>query len=115
MPPATSKAVLPEASSKFHWLIRQLFVGAAITLTVKVALVEASPSLTVKVMVVEPMRPAAGVMVTVRLEPLPAKMSCGLAFETSVVSEEFPTSDKEPAAVSASPMVKGSGPVLPLA
>ena len=87
-------------------------MGAVITLTVKVALVETSPSLTVRVIVVEPMRPATGVMVTVRLEPLPPKRMYGLAFETIEVSEELPTSDKEPTAVSASPMVKGSGPVL---
>ena len=86
-------------------------MGAAITFTVKVALVETSPSLTVTVMIVEPTWPATGVMVTVRLEPLPPKMRCGLAFETSVVSEELPASDKEPAAVSLSPILKGSGPV----
>ncbi len=51
----------------------------------------------------------AGVMVTVRLAPLPPKMM--LAFGTNVVLDELPETVKLPAAVSASSTVKAMAPV----
>ena len=82
-------------------------VGGALTaVTVNVKFVEASsvPSSTVMVMVLVPLWPAAGVMVTVLLAPLPPKEIP--AGGTRVVLLELPVTVRLPAAVSASPMVK---------
>ena len=69
------------------------------------------PSLTATVMVAVPLWPAAGATVTVRLEALPPKMM--LALGTRAGLEELPETVRLAAAVSASPMVNASGPVVP--
>src|SRR5436190_797089 len=87
-------------------------VGAsftALTVSTKVSLVDSEPSLTVTVMVVEPNRLAVGVTVTVRMAPLPLKTT--LPFGTRAGLEEVPVTIRLVAAVSASPTVKGRGPV----
>src|SRR5882672_4460474 len=86
-------------------------VFTALTVSVKVSLAVSVPSLTVTVTVVVPLWPAAGVAVTVRLEPLPPKTM--LAFGRRVVLEEEPLTVRLAAAVSASPTVKLSGPAAP--
>src|SRR5258708_5132019 len=63
-------------SSLTIWLARPVMVGGVFTMfTVrrKLSLVVFVPSLTLTVMVAGPVCPAAGVMVTVRLVPLPPK------------------------------------------
>ncbi len=66
-------------------------------------------SQTVRVMVVVPDWSRAGVMVTVRLAPLPPKTM--LALGTSVVLDELPVTSRSAAAVSTSPTVKGMAAV----
>jgi hypothetical protein len=83
-----------------------LMVGASLTaLTVKTNVSEAVnvPSLTVTVIVAEPFKFATGVIVTVRLAPVPPNTM--FAFGTNVVSLDEPLTVKEPAAVSKSPTV----------
>ena len=87
--------------------------GEFVTITVRTndLTAESEPSLTVTVMVVDPIRPATGVTVTVRLDPLPLKTRLGDVLGTRIVSEELAVTESELAAVSSSPIVKGSGPV----
>ena len=56
-----------------------------------------------------PDSPAAGVISTVRLAPLPPNVMFSVG--TSVVSDELPVSVRSPAAVSTSPIVNGMSPV----
>ena len=84
--------------------------AGAVTERVKLEFAERVPSLTVRVMVAEPDWPEAGMMVTVRLAPLPP--SAIFALGTSVVLEEAPLTERLPAAVCASPTVKLSGPTV---
>ena len=82
----------------------------ALTVSKKVSLaVPLLPSVTVKVIVLVPDKFAAGVTVTVRLVPAPAKTI--LAFGTKVVLLEVPDIVKAVDAVSTSPMVKVSAVV----
>jgi hypothetical protein len=55
--------------------------------------------------VVEPISPGAGMTVTVRVDPLPAKTK--LAFGTSKVFDDEPLTLNDPSGVSTSPIVKG--------
>src|SRR3954468_8578667 len=71
------------------------------------------PSRTVTVITAVPVRPVAGVMLTVRLLPVPPKTM--FADGTSNASEEVPLTRRVEAAVSASPIVNGIGPVDVLA
>src|SRR5436189_1647234 len=75
-----------------------------VTVSTNVSLADNAPSLTVTVMVVVPLCPAAGVTVTVRLEPLPANTM--FAFGASAGLEDVPLSVRAPTAVSASLTVK---------
>src|SRR5262249_58239460 len=89
------------------WLPIVDTVGASstgLTVSTKLALVLNEPSLTVRVMVVVPNWLGAGVIVTVRLAPLPP--SAMLAFGTRVCAHEVPLTVRFAAAVSASPTVK---------
>ena len=84
----------------------------SLTVTVKVSVaVPPLPSETVRVMVALPVWLAAGVMVTVRLAPLPLMTILPLGI--SVVLLELPVSVSELAAVSVSPMVTASAEVAP--
>src|SRR2546425_397178 len=67
------------------------------------------PSLTVTVMVAVPNWLVAGVIVTVRLEPLPPKTMLPLG--TTVGLEDEPLTARLPGGVSLSPTVNGIGPV----
>src|SRR6186713_756188 len=89
-----------------------VMVGAVLALTVKTKLVEpvSVPSLTVTVIVEVPLSPAAGVMTTLRLAPLPPPKVM-LAFGTKVTFDEVPETVKPVGCVSASPIVKAIGPV----
>src|SRR6186713_1295802 len=89
-----------------------VMVGAVLALTVKTKLVEpvSVPSLTVTVIVEVPLSPAAGVMTTLRLAPLPPPKVM-LATGTNVAFEEVPETVKPVGCVSASPIVKAIGPV----
>ena len=69
----------------------------------------AVPSLTVMVMVELPLSPVTGVIVTVRLEPLPPKTI--LASGTKVVLLEAPVTIKSATALSESFTVKAIAPV----
>ncbi len=97
------------------WSATSEIVGAsltAVTVSTKVSEVQAPPvaaSQTVRVMVVVPDWSRAGVMVTVRLAPLPPKTM--LALGTSVVLDELPVTSRSAAAVSTSPTVKGMAAV----
>jgi hypothetical protein len=87
-----------------------LIVGAlAVTVSVKAEFVVSEPSLTVIVIVLVPVWFVAGVMVAVRLAPLPPKTM--FEFGTSVVLEDVPLTVSEPAAVSASPTVNAMAAV----
>ena len=79
--------------------------------TVRTKLVDelSVPSLTVTVIVEVPLSPAAGVITTLRLAPLPPKVM--LATGTKVVFEEAADRVKLLGSVSASPMVNAIGPV----
>ena len=79
-----------------------------VTVTRKDVFVVSCPSLTVRVILVVPVCPGAGVIVTVRLDPLPPKTM--FAFGTSVTFVEVPFTVRLAAAVSASPTVNASGP-----
>ena len=85
------------------------------TLTSKVVNVLLTPSLTFTAMVATPCWPLAGVMVIVRLAPLPPRTMLGLPFGTRAVFEEVALTTRLPAAVSLSSTVKSIGPVEPLA
>ena len=74
------------------------------------SLVMSVPSSTLTVIVVVPFAFGAGVIVTVRLAPLPPKTM--LPFGTSVVLLEVPLTMSEPGAVSTSPTVKPIAPVF---
>ena len=75
----------------------------------KIELVVRVPSDTLSVMVDVPFCPAAGVTLTVRLEPVPAMAM--LAEGTSVVLEELPVTARIDGDSSASPTVKARLPV----
>jgi len=91
-------------------MVGAVLVGTeAWTVSVNALLVVFVPSLTETVMSAAPFRPAAGVTVTVRLDPEPPKTIC--EFGTSVVSEELPETVRLPAGVSASATVKASAGV----
>ena len=66
-------------------------------------------SVTVFVIVTVPARPACGVMVAVRLVPLPPKTM--LPVGTRLVSDDDWLKVNKPADVESSPMVKAIGPV----
>src|SRR5437867_2516502 len=86
-----------------------VIVGAvARTVSVKLVVAVAAPSLTVSVMSAVPVSPDAGVMVTVRLAPLPPKARFALG--TRIVFAELPLTVRLPAAVSASSTVKAMAP-----
>ena len=76
-----------------------------LTVTVKAELVLFVPSLTETVICALPVWFAAGVTLTVRLDPLPPNTMFALG--TSVVEEEVPDTVKRAAAVSASATVNG--------
>ena len=101
--------MLPEVSSNFQWLIRHASSGSA-TVSRKVSLA-LTPLVLATVMVMRPLpvRPGAGVMVTVRLEPPPPRTMP--AFGTSDWSEELAKSVSAFAGVAGSPTVKGIGAV----
>ena len=79
------------------------------TVTVKRTGVARVPSLTHSSMSALPLCPAAGVMVTVRLAPLPLRTM--LAFGTRVMFEDAPVTVSAEAAVASSATVKASAPV----
>src|SRR5215475_13569020 len=79
------------------------------TVTSNESLLTACPLSTLTVIVAVPPWPAARVMLTVRLEPLPPKTM--LEFATSVGFEEVAVSTKEFTGTVASPIVKLMGPV----
>src|SRR5436190_2131314 len=83
-------------------------LAEALTVSVKVVLVEAVPSLTATVIVAVPACPAAGVTVTVRFAAVPPKVM--FAFGTRVVLLDVPLRVRLEAAVSASPIVNARGP-----
>src|SRR6267143_1070427 len=85
--------------------------GAFPTVSRNVSLALFVPSLTITVIVALPVWLAAGVTLTVRLDPEPPKTM--LAFGTSVGFEEEPVTTKLPGGVSASLTVKAMGPVAP--
>src|SRR6187431_3140651 len=89
-----------------------VMVGAVLALTVNTKFVEAVrlPSLTVIVMVEVPLWPAAGVMTTLRLAPVPPPKVM-LAFGTNVAFDEVPETVNPVGCVSASPIVKAIGGV----
>ncbi|HWL17615.1 MAG TPA: hypothetical protein VNR00_18545, partial [Opitutus sp.] len=65
-------------------IVGAVFTGAvALTVTMKLALAEADPSLTVILIVDVPVRPEAGLTVTVRFAPLPPNVTALVG--TSVV------------------------------
>lgn len=84
-------------------------VLAAVTVTTKLSEEVRLPSLTVTVIVAEPDWPAAGVTVTVRLEPLPPNTTPDVGIK--VVFEDERVRVKLFAAVSASLTVNASAPV----
>jgi hypothetical protein len=86
-------------------IVGAVFTGNADTVNKNPLLVVFVPSLTFSVMVAEPVRPAAGVTVTVRLAPEPPKTI--FAVGTSVVDEDVAETVRLAATVSASPMVNG--------
>ena len=83
--------------------------GERVTVRRKVVVAERAPSETVSVTVAMPVRPAAGVAVTVRLAPLPPRTSPLVA--SRVVSDEAAVTVRAPGAVWVSPTWKGTGPV----
>lgn len=91
------------------WAIRRFegLVGFRTTENWKVVLALPNPSLTVRVMFALPVWPANGVIVTVRLLPVPANAMS--AFLTSDWLDELADKARLPAAVSVSLIVKGIG------
>ena len=85
-------------------------VGRPFTLRLNEDALESEPSLTTIVIVAEPDRPAAGVIVTVRLEPVPPKTIRPAG--TSAVSLAVPLRIRLPAGVSASATANATGPVV---
>src|SRR6185436_3775274 len=83
----------------------------ALTVTTTASLAVNVPSLTVRMMVAAPLWLAAGVIVTVRLAPLPPNTMFPLG--TNVGLDEPPLTARLPGAVWASPTVKLSAPVVP--
>jgi len=86
-------------------MVGAVFTATAETVNKNPLLVVFVPSLTLNVMVAVPVRPAAGVTVTVRLAPEPPRTI--LAIGTSVVDEDVAETVRLAAAVSASPIVNG--------
>ena len=80
-----------------------------LTVNTNVVLDASEPSLTLTVTVAVPNLSAAGVAVTVRLDPLPPKIR--LLSGNRVGLDEEPVTRRLSALVSASPTVKGIGPV----
>ena len=99
-------------SSAIALFVRPETVGASLiglTTSTKVSVaVPPAPSSTVRVIVAVPDWFAAGVTVSVRLPPLPAKTI--LPAGTSIVFDELPTTPNAPSAVSRSPIAKLIGP-----
>src|SRR5687767_13583723 len=84
--------------------------AAGLTVTVNESVATSPPaSVTVTVIVAVPVCPAAGVTVTVRLAPLPPNVT--LAVGTRAVFDDAADRVRFPAAVSASPIVKATGPI----
>ena len=83
-------------------------LGAGLTVTRNEVFVVSWLSLAVSVILVVPVCPAAGVIVTVRLDPLPPKRI--FAFGTSTKLVEAPITVRLLATVSASPTVNVRGP-----
>ena len=99
-------------SSFVVWSVTSEIVGGVLPVTVRTKLslaVPPSPSVTVIVMVAVPDCSAAGVIVTVRLDPLPPNAM--FATGTSVRFEDAPATVRAAAAVSTSPTVKLCGPL----
>jgi len=86
-------------------IVGGVFVGVAVTVSRNPLLVVFVPSLTLTVIVADPVLPAAGVTVTVRLAPEPPNII--FAVGTSVVDDEVPETVRLAAAVSTSPIVNG--------
>src|SRR2546429_9896712 len=84
-------------------------VSPALTVSTNVPLALFSPSLTVTVIVAVPVCPAAGVTVTVRLDPLPPKtilfVGASAGLDDPLLNVRLPTG------VSASAIVNGIAPV----
>src|SRR5262245_21868815 len=102
------------ASSLTVWLAIVEIVGASLTaetVTVNDVDVVAVPSLTLTVIVDEPDWFAAGVIVSVRLAPLPPTVM--LAFGTNAVLDELVETVKPAAAVSVSPTVNARPEIEP--
>ena len=108
---AESSALLPEASSNFHQLIKLAATGGAGSCTVrrKLLLALSGPSLTITVIVAVPVWFVAGVTRMVRLEPLPPKLM--LATGVSVGFDDAALRVSAAAALSGSPMVNGRSAV----
>ncbi len=99
-------------SSVVVWFVIAVMVGASLTApTAKVKVIEVTtvPSPTLIVIVVDPLSPGAGVSVTVRSEPDPAKTMLPLG--TNVVTLDVPVTIRLAAGVSASPILKEIAPV----
>src|SRR2546426_1364352 len=80
-------------------------VFTVLTVSTKVSLAPFTPSLTPTVIVAVPVCPAAGVTVTVRLDPLPPNTM--LLVGTSVALDDPLLNVRLPTGVSASPIVNG--------
>src|SRR2546425_2453270 len=80
-------------------------VFTALIVSTNVSLALFTPSLTVTVIVAVPVCPAAGVTVTVRLDPLPPNTM--LLVGTSVALDDPLLNVRLPTGVSASPIVNG--------
>src|SRR5438093_3806512 len=110
--PTTKGIAVVGVSSLIVWSVIVVIVGgvfgAELTVSRNDVLAFDCPSLTVSVILLVPVWPAAGVTVTVRLDPLPPKTMFALG--TKVRFVEVPLTKRLPAAVSASPTVNASGP-----
>src|SRR5213594_1427989 len=84
-------------------------VFTVLTVSTNVSLAPFTPSLTPTAIVAVPVCPAAGVTVTVRLDPLPPNTM--LLIGTSVSLDEPPPNVRLSTGVSASPTVNGIAPV----
>jgi len=99
------KALGEEAGANLAFDHKGVLVGVAVTVSRNPLLVVFVPSLTLTVIVADPVLPAAGVTVTVRLAPEPPNII--FAVGTSVVDDEVPETVRLAAAVSTSPIVNG--------
>ena len=119
LPPPFTVKTLPAAEAlpaspglPTSWLAQGEGREPPVTVSTKVSEAASAPSETLTVMVAVPVRPAAGVTVTVRFAPLPPKAMPLRG--TRVVLLELPVRASAPAAVSTSPTVNARGPRTPL-